>query len=209
MLIKTSKTYQQALFWQEILKWAEVVFTISFFVALFWFFYLSLCKASSCSSFLISNEVQNTLIALFFFIWGALNSLRIGLVFLLNDKDEKPENLFYISLVGLFLCNLLIGIFFTEFVSRSEKNQVDTPSFIALIIILMSTVASLLADRQTWDKSTAFVKFRISLTILELVILLVNPFLGIFTAIFVLPVSIMLKGGLEEEFEEEVVPAIK
>jgi len=202
VLDKTSKLFQKVIFWQEILKWAEVFFTISFFIALFWSFYLSLCSADSCSSFLISNSTQNTIITLFFSVWGLLNSLRIGLVFLLNDDDERVENLFYISLVGLFLCNLIIGLFFTEFVARTEKNQVDTPSFIALIIVLMSTVASLLADKQTWDKSTPFVKYRISLTILELVILLVNPFLGIFSAIIVLPISIMLKGGIEKKEAE-------
>ena len=136
-------------------------------------------------------------------MWGLLNSVRIGLVFLINDPDPEPEYLFYVSLVGLFISNILFGLFFSDFVSRAEKGQVDAPVFIAEVVVLMFTVGSLLADRQTWDKSTTFVKIRISLSILELVVLLINPYLGIILAVFVIPVSVILKGGLEIEHEEQ------
>lgn len=202
MLLKTDNNFKNFLFLQECLKWLEVFFASTFFVGLFWFFYLSLCRADSCKSFWLSTVTQNFVISAFFITWGFLNSLRIGVVFLLNDPDDEPEILFYISLVGLFLCNLLIGLFFPDFVSRADKNQVDTPAFIALIIILMSTVASLLVDKQNWDKSTTFVKARISLTILELVVLLVNPYLGIITAVIILPLSVVLNGGLEASDDE-------
>jgi hypothetical protein len=63
----------------------------------------------------------------------------------------------------------------------------------------MTTVGSLLLDKQTWDKSTAFVKIRISMAVIELVVLLINPYLGIILAGFILPIAISIKGGLEVE----------
>jgi hypothetical protein len=199
VLTKGTKQFKQALFWQDVLKWLEVLFTAIFFVVIFWFFYLSLCKADTCKEFWITNQVQNIIVGIFFSVWGLLTSLRIGVVFLLNDPDPEPEYLFYLSLVGIFLSNLLFGLFFNDFVLRAENNQSDTPSFIALILVLMTTVGSLLLDKQTWDKSTAFVKIRISMAVIELVVLLINPYLGIILAGFILPIAISIKGGLEVE----------
>jgi hypothetical protein len=186
-----SSLFKRLQVFQEIIKWLEIVLLCLFLIGVFWFFYTSFCAQSTCQDLAISETELSQVIQLTFPIAAILNSLRIGLVSILNDKDNESETLFYLSLIGLAGCYALFGLFFPEYVARSQKYTTDSPAFLLQIILLMFTVGLLLADKQTWDKSISFIKFRISCSLIHLILLIINPVIGLLAGIILVPICVL------------------
>lgn len=175
----------------KILKWIEIVGLIIMILSVFWFLYTLVCTSIQCRSSIITyNNVIN--IFQFAIPFGALiNSLRIATVFRKNDPDSDPEPLFYISLITLFISFSVFGYNFDQFLDRNSISFINSPILFALVASTLITVLLLLADKKTWDKSISFVRFRISLSLLELIILLINPVIGIILLFIILPLQIL------------------
>lgn len=166
------------------------------FVFLFWVLYTSFCSNTSCKEFAISQEQFIQFIQVAFPVYGIVNSLRLGLVYRLNDRDDEPESIFYISLGGLAMLYTLIGLFFSDFLARSQRSGSESSIFIITLLLFVVTVGSLLADRQTWDKSTFFVRWRVVLSLIHVIILLINPITGLMLSCVLVPAGVLAYGGL-------------
>ncbi|MEM1312869.1 MAG: hypothetical protein AAGF07_05415 [Patescibacteria group bacterium] len=114
----------------------------------------------------------------------------MAVVFRLNDNDDLPENLFYASLGCLAFSYVLLGVFLNDFIANSQKSLTNPLGFGMTIATFFIAVGILLADRQSWDKSTAFVKARIVLSLFHFTIFIINPVLGILASSIVIPIAI-------------------
>lgn len=166
----------------------------------FWLFYQSRCNDITCTIEINSVQVGLSLFKIFFPIWAALNSARIALVYRLSDTDDEPETFFYWGLIGLFACYATLNIFFIQFLNQYSNSfgqvSIDSPILIAEILLIAGTLALLLADTQNWDKSTFFVKARVSVSLLHIVLFLISPPFGVLSWIIVVPSFALLSDHL-------------
>lgn len=191
MINSKTTIYKSLLIFQTILKWLELAFAGIFTVLIFWIFYKVLCYDVVCQQVNITQQQLVSLLQFILPLVGLLNSLRIGLLFVLNDKDKIPETFFYLGLIGLFISYSIFGLFFNSFLYRGENTLADSPVLIIQVFVLLITISLLLADRQTWDKSTAFIRLRISLSLIHLVLFLINPVIGLLASVIIIPISVI------------------
>lgn len=170
------------------------------FIITFWLFYQSRCNDITCTIEIDSFQVGLTLFKIFFPIWAALNSARLAVVYRLSDEDDKPETFFYWGLFSLFGCYAALNVFFVQFFSQLSstvaKMSLDSPILIAEILLISGTLALLLADTQNWDKSSFFVKARVSISLLHIVLFLISPPFGVLTWMIIVPVFALLSDNI-------------
>lgn len=194
-MIKSKREYRYVSVFQNILRQVELFVFSAFLIASFWILFTSFCSSDACVSSAVDTNTLYYIIKIFLPVTAIINSLRIALVFRLNETEDETEKVFYISLFGLAFCYILVGIFFTDLLSRSQKTLTDSLSFLAIIISYLATLGGVLADRQMWDKSTFFVKWRVSLCLIHLIFFLINPIIGVVMSILVFPACVMVYGG--------------
>ena len=164
-----------------------------------WVFYDGVC-GPSCS---ISNSEVNIflLIARVFLTIGAiLNSTRIILVYILNDNDLLSERLFYIGVGVLAFSYFLYSIFLEEFLILSRAEINSSIAVISVIFFFFLSLIILILDKQTWDKSIGFIKWRVGFGVFNFTILLVDPILGLGSS-FVITILAALLYAKVPEFE--------
>jgi hypothetical protein len=174
--------------YSKIVKWFEILLILIFYSLTFWLLYSNSCSNQSCKEFSPSTEIFFTVIKVGFIIWGLLNSLRIALVYIAFDRDHEPENLFHTSLAGLTLCFSVIGLFFQEFDEYSRRVIASSWPFTIELMLILTTAIVLLQEKYIWEKANTFVKVRVGLSFVHLILLLVNPFLGVVASLVIFPV---------------------
>ncbi len=201
MIDRESPLYPRIVLFQKSLKWVEVFYLCFYVILVFWFLYTGFC-GEDCRDISFGAEGVG-LIALFVFAgWGILSSLRTAVTFWVNDIDDEPETLFYVSLGGLALSYTTFGLFFEEFIKSIFGDFTSSPVILASIVILLSTVIGFLADKRTWDKVCTFVKLRITLSLLLIISLIISPILGIILSAFFIPTSILLSDKRDIEYDQ-------
>jgi len=174
------------------LKWVEITTLIIFAVSLFVEYYDSYCMVDNClgqSDFTQSWILQplfTSFLALVFFV-------RTGVSFALSDPDDRGEPLFYLSLCGLMVQYILITFFFDEIITSRLQNTQGLP--LLLVIIFIGTAFSLLADKATWDKTSYFVRLRITISLIHIITVIVSPLLSLLSALPFLVIGILWKDG--------------
>lgn len=171
-------------------RWFEVLLILIFYVLTFWLLYSNSCGTDSCKDLAPSTDVFYISIQVGFIIWGILNSIRIALVYLTFDPDKEPEILFFTSLVGLTLCFSVIGLFFKEFDEYSRRVIANSVPFLVELVLILTTAIVLLQEKYIWEKATGFVKVRVGLSFVHLIILLVNPLLGAALGLILFPIMV-------------------
>jgi hypothetical protein len=166
----------------------ELLILCLFFAGVFWLGYIYFCNVE-CRNIGLGNFTFIDAIRIGFPIAAIVNVLRIAVVFRLNDNDDLPEYLFYISLACLALSYVLFGAFLEDFISNSQKTLTNSFGFGLTVATFFIAVGTLLADRQSWDKSTSFVKARIVLSLAHFTLLLINPAFGILASIIIIPIA--------------------
>jgi hypothetical protein len=195
VIYKNLPLYKNLAALQNTLKWIELIALGAFLVGVFWVFYNALCFDTTCRQSFVNEANLIKAIQVAMPLAAFVGMLRTAVVFLLNDRDSETETLFYLSLLGVVLSYSIVGWFFPVFLDRGQNYFTESPVFVAAIITLLITIALLLADRQTWDKSNVFVRLRVSLSLIHLVLLLINPLIGLLASIIILPVLVLMYSG--------------
>jgi len=196
MLRLESKNLNLTLAAHNFFKWVEILLLAVFLTFFGWFFYTNYCVAN-CTVNTFESQYFITFIQFSFIIFAVVNSLRIGLVYLIHDPDDEQETLFYLSLFGLFLSYTIYGIYYPTFLALSSRTQIDSPILFVELILLGGTVLSFLNEKDIWEKSNFFVKFRISLSFLHLLLLIINPQIGIFASIIIFPLMVLARNKVK------------
>jgi hypothetical protein len=165
-----------------------------FLAFIFWLSYIYFCK-NDCTDTLIAGQNFLHLLQWFLPIWATINFIRLGVVFRLNDNNDEPEHLFYVSLACLTLAYVFFAVFMMDFIASSQKAENGSLGFMLTLVTFLIAVASLMADRQTWDKSVNFVKARIVLSLMHFTLLLINPGLGILASAIFVPLLLVWPVG--------------
>jgi hypothetical protein len=195
MLLKDSLAYKKTFETQLVLKWVEVALLCGLLVTVFWYLYTGNCPNEACSDIAINYSVFRLMMAIVFPIASIIGSLRIASVFMLIDPDEQKENWFYISLAGIATSYSFFGIFYNAFYERVAKNMGDNWVLLSMLVLLIFTVGSLLREKQTWDKSNFFIKFRVSFNLINLILLVINPVAGLLLTILFTPFLVLVSEG--------------
>lgn len=180
----------------SLLRFLELVFLIVVGFFAFRIIYLNTCNTLSCVTSRPSQEDLNLAIQLAFPIFGLLNSFRISTSFSLNDLDPEPEDFFHLSLVGVGISYFISGIFFRDFNQISNREIAQSTPFSLNLLILGFAGFLLFQEKKLWSKSTNFVKVRIALSLIHLVLIAINPYIGFFTALIFFSVMILWKEKL-------------
>jgi hypothetical protein len=188
---RESTIYPKIVLFQNTLKWAEVLYLCFYVILVFWFLYTGFC-GESCSDVSFSVELLDIFAFLIFAGWGILSSVRTGLTFLLDDDDDEPETVFYVSLGGLALSYVIFGLFFDDFIKSIFGDFTSSSVILASVVTLLATVVGFLADKRTWDKVSTFVKLRITLSLLLIISLIISPVFGVILSALFIPISILL-----------------
>jgi hypothetical protein len=187
----------------KIFKWIEIAELIALFTGVFWFLYALFCTSIQCQANIITKN-QIYLVFQFAIPFAALiNSLRIAVVFMKNDPDTEFEPFFYFSLMTLFASFTIFGINFQQFAQRDNINFINSPILFSLILTTLLTVLLLLIDKKTWDKSISFVRFRISLSLFQLIFLLINPLFGLILIFIISPLQVLRSDEKDQEYSDD------
>lgn len=174
--------------YSKVVMWFEVLLILVFYTLTFWLLYTNSCPDRSCKDLSPSTELFFSIIEVGFIVWGLFNSLRIALVYMAFDRDKEPETLFHTSLAGLTLCFCVIGLFFQEFDEYSRRVIANSIPFSIELLLILTTAIVLLQEKYIWEKANGFVKVRVGLSFVHLILLLVNPLLGVLTSLIIFPV---------------------
>ncbi|MEI6728749.1 MAG: hypothetical protein WCK98_03855 [bacterium] len=174
--------------YSKVVKWFEVLLILVFYTLTFWLLYSNSCINQNCKELAPSTEIFFSIIKVGFIVWGLLNSLRIALVYMAFDRDKEPEILFHTSLAGLTLCFSVVGLFFQEFDEYSRRVIANSGPFLVELVLILTTAIVLLQEKYIWEKANSFVKVRVGLSFLHLILLLVNPFIGLIASLIIFPV---------------------
>jgi hypothetical protein len=190
MNLDRNKTLAFASLVSNIFRFLEYCLISALVIFLTWLFYSQFCNTQSCNLNSPTQENIKLFIQSFFLAFGFSNSIRLASVFLINDPDEDPEDRYYLSLMGLTICYSLIGFFFENFSQIALRTSRESPIFIFTLFTFALTVISILSERGIWDKFTIFLKFRVSYSLLNIILLIFNPGFGIILSILFLPVIV-------------------
>jgi len=189
-----------------ILKWAEIIFLLLYLLAVFWFLYTGNCASASCRDMRLTRDTVILGIQVGLTFGGILSSLRIGIAYLVLDQDDDPETLFYLALVGMALTYTIIGVNIQELLGPGDV-RATSPLLLAAIVSLLISVLLFFADKKTWDKSISFVRVRAIIGILHLLLLIINPVLGVVTTIVLYPLqTLMYDGPSKKRVRSKSVP---
>jgi hypothetical protein len=187
MISPTTKLFQQLVLWQKILKWVERGLFSYYVIGIFWIIGTNwLCKGQNCD--LNVNRIDiGLVIQIAFAISGILNSVRIAIVYMIHDKDPKPEKSFFVSLVLMALSYLIFGYYFENDTSGFIQYSDNPVLYVILGLSIFSCTVINLLDKQSWHQNSPFVITRVSLTLFNLIIMFFSPVLGFLTALLIIP----------------------
>jgi hypothetical protein len=194
VITRKSTLFKTLLAWQHALRYTEIglfvlyIFSISYLIYQSWS-----CQNQFCE--LNVNRVDiGMIIQLAFTLSGILNSVRIALVYELNDRDPKPEKWFFFGLVLMALTYSLFGFYFRSDISGFIQYYDNRLAFFLLVFSMFSSITIFLTDKQTWHTNSFFVQMRITLCILNQIILFISPVIGFFCTLIFIPVMMVING---------------
>lgn len=192
MIVSTSKLFKKLELWQKLLKWVEIGLFVYYIVGVFWIIGNHwFCQDQICE--LNVNRIDiGLLIQLAFIFSGIINSLRIGIVYLLHDRDKKPDIWFFVSLLLMATSFIIFGYYFRTDINGFIQYTNNPILYIILGVIIFVSTAIILTDKHSWHLNSSFVKIRISLSLFNLIILFFSPVLGFFSTLIILPALIFI-----------------
>ena len=170
-----------------ILLFLEGLIFASFIFSGFYLAFLKLtCEAEDCLSI---PSVVDISIAVFRFalpVIAMISCLRIAINVRDNNLSDRAGLHFYLSLFSLFVCYLIFGIFADQFLALTIRQATTSLLYSVEMLILIGTTISFFQDTATFEISTWFVKIRLIVSILLMVVLVISPFLGLLVSVPVL-----------------------
>jgi hypothetical protein len=194
MITRKSALFKTLLSWQHTIRWIEFWFFFIYLTSIGYIIYTNwVCQNQICD--LNVNRVDiGLLIQIAFTISGIINSIRIALVYEINDRDPKPEKWFFFALILLAFTYSIFGYYFKSDISGFIKYSDNVIAFSILALSMFISIAIFLTDKQTWHKNSFFVQTRITLCIINQIILFISPVLGFFSTLVFIPALMFING---------------
>jgi hypothetical protein len=101
--------------------------------------------------------------------------------------------------VGIGLSYFISGVFFRDFNQLSNREIAQSVPFSLNLLILGFAGFLLFQEKKLWSKTTNFVKVRLGLSLIHLIVIAINPYIGFFTAISFFTAMILWKEKLPKE----------
>jgi hypothetical protein len=153
--------------------------------------YTNYCQSLFCQSISPDQLTFNLSIKVIVVMAAIINSLRIGLLYNLTDPDRHVEYLFYTSLGFMAASFIIFGFNFVAFDQLTGRKITFDPYFFAYISTFGATLLLYLGERNIWNKSNLVVKFRMSLSFLLLVLIIINPTLALLSSMILVPLQVL------------------
>jgi uncharacterized membrane protein HdeD (DUF308 family) len=194
MITRKSPIFKTLLKFQHSIRLLEASLFVTYIIAICWTIFQNwMCKAQFCD--LNVNRVDiGIVIMIGFIISGIINSVRLLLVYQINDRDPRPERWFYFALVLMALTYSIFGFYFYADINDYIQYGQNTIVYTILALSLFTSTAIFLTDKQTWHKNSYFVQTRVTLCIINQIILFISPSIGFFTTMLLLPAFIVING---------------
>jgi hypothetical protein len=192
VIAQTTKLFRRLTLWQRLLKWVETGLFVYYIVGIFWIIGNHwICQNQTCD--LNVNRIDiGLLIQLAFTISGIINSIRIGIVYLLHDKDKRPDQWFFVSLILSALSYVIFGYYFSSDINGFIQYSNNLLLYALLGVSVFASTVIILTDKQSWHLNSSFVQTRISLSLFNLIILFFSPVLGFFSSLLIIPALIFI-----------------
>jgi hypothetical protein len=193
---QTTKLFQKISSWAHVFHWVESGLFVFYITGILWIILKQwLCQSQNCDY--VNNQIDLGLIVqVGFIISGIINSIRIAIVYVLHDKDPKPERWFFFSLFLNAISFIIIGYYFRNNINSSIEYISNKPLYALLTLSIFSSSAIILADKISWHNNSTFVQIRISVTLFSLMILFFSPGLGFFSSLLIMPFLLFVKDDI-------------
>jgi hypothetical protein len=194
MITRKSTLFKTLLSWQHTIRLLELGFFATYLTGISYIIYNNwYCQNQICD--LNVNRVDiGLLIQIAFTLSGIINSIRIALVYEINDRDPRPERWFFFALVLLAITYSIFGFYFRSDISGYINYSDNIIAFGFLAFSMFTSIAIFLTDKQTWHKNSFFVQTRITLCIINQVVLFISPVVGFFSTLIFLPAMMFING---------------
>lgn len=156
-----------------------------------WLIWANTCETQYCMSLRTSKQTFDFFVSFVLILFGILNSVQVWLMLKSSDEDATGRGFFYLGVFGLALNYLIFGLFFSSLNELSVKGANSSMVFFIQISIFACNILLLFKDSSVWELAGNGVKVRVSLALLQIIILLVSPALGLLSGLVIFPVWVL------------------
>jgi hypothetical protein len=190
-----------SVFLNRLLKYLELGVLSLAFAAFAFTFYANMTCARDvenvfCGLFGADKTISSLSLQILLPLFAVLNSLRILNVYTINQLKFKNDTLFKAGLIGLTIT--YIG--YSVYRSAAQNIFASGANLIKLLLygILGSTLVIFFIESEIWGKKNSFIRVRVFITSLHLLVYIFNSNLGILVGLVLIPILALIPDGIHK-----------
>jgi len=187
----------------QLTTWLEYFFAGIYVFVLGWSFFLEpICGQNNCQNLEISNNNFQTFLLSFFIFIAITSCIRIILNSFLQNSADHQDAVVILCLIFCCVSLVLFGAFYDRFNLISQKRLIPGGIFYTQFLSILTAAVLLFTEQKILHHLNFFTKFRLSLTLIILVILTASPGIGLLLSLILIPASVFLPVKVKELHHE-------
>jgi hypothetical protein len=178
------------------LRYFEYILLLVFIGILVWIGTQVQCVEDSCVISSVTEESTIRAIQVNIIVFGVISTFRTWYRYFVNNHDSGISDfdiLYLVSVVSQTISYVLIGVFINDILVRSQIGYLSSSVLFILTASVGISILSLVFDKKFWDNSIAYVRIRLTISLLFQILLLFNPLLALVASLIIIPTMILLR----------------